>query len=305
MRSFLLIIALGLTACMPTHAPTSKVPNSLHTPLPNNSWLFYNLPPTQILDGKPVVTVEIIYRENFRRRPSSPPIAITSRRLAAFQTARQTGRGMEAILIELATDVARRTDCARGTLSLARATTHYRLPPEAWDGSLGVNQNRSVKGGEAIPVPSVKTHSAGGTVRLTCDVQAVQTAVAATVISPAQLKAQVSGRTHRTYSSQHGTQVEYLAPNGVSYLWYPGNTRAVVGRWTVEPYDKNPKVGVICFAYQNSYNPVTRTSGGRHCITAGNFKNTHRESRSGDVFNLSSGRVPYTLSKRDLSFEQL
>lgn len=301
MRSLLFLMVLGLAACMPTHTPTSKIPNGFHTPLPNHSWLFYNLLPTQILDGKRVVTVEVLYRENFRRRPSTPPISIASQRLAAFQAARRTGRGMEEILVELATDVARRTDCPRGTLSLARETTHYLLPPEAWDGSLGVNQRLPVKEGEPIHIPSVKTHSAGGTVRLTCGEAARPTAA----VSPAQLKTQISGRTHRAYSSQHGTQIEYLAANGLAYLWYPGNERAVVGRWSVEPYDRNPSAGVVCFSYQNAYNPVTGTAGARHCITAAQFNNTHRESRAGDPFNLSAGRVPYVLPKRNLSFDQL
>ena len=47
----------------------------------------------------------------------------------------------------------------------------------------------------------------------------------------------MADRTIMTYSSGHGTQVEYSAANGRTFLWYPGNTRTVLGEWKVEERD--------------------------------------------------------------------
>lgn len=300
MRILLTFLA-GLVACTPTYEPVNKIPNALHTPLSKNSWIFYSVPPTGILDGKKVISVEILYRENYRSRPNSPVLPITSQRLAAFQAARTSGRGLEPVLVAMATDVARRTDCPHGDIRLARPTTHYHVPARELSGPPTANAVISTSQGTPISVPSVKVHSAGGTVRLTCE----SAATAVAEISAPQLKSMVSDRTHRSYSKQHGTQVEYLSPNGTAYLWYPGNTRAVIGRWDVEANTQNPNAGVICFAYKNSYNPVTRTTGGRQCVTAHGYKATHRESRSGDIFNLSSGRIPYRLPKQNLALDAL
>jgi hypothetical protein len=63
----------------------------------------------------------------------------------------------------------------------------------------------------------------------------------------------------------HGTQVEYYAPNGLAFLWYPGNHRPVPSRWKLE-HKKNiygTYLYAICFLYPSrSYNPLTHESGG-------------------------------------------
>jgi len=70
--------------------------------------------------------------------------------------------------------------------------------------------------------------------------------------------ASYSGNTFVYYGRAHGVQVEYYSANGRNYLWYPGNRRAVPGRWKLS----NKKT--ICFQYGgNTYNPVTRKRGGR------------------------------------------
>lgn len=38
-------------------------------------------------------------------------------------------------------------------------------------------------------------------------------------------RAYFSGNTLNYYARGHGTQVEYMAPNGYSYLWYPKKIR--------------------------------------------------------------------------------
>jgi hypothetical protein len=65
------------------------------------------------------------------------------------------------------------------------------------------------------------------------------------------------GRTLLFYENSHGNQVEYLDVDGYCYLWYPGNSRVLVGRWRSD--------GVfIYFRYgTNTHNPVTGVIGGR------------------------------------------
>jgi hypothetical protein len=93
-----------------------------------------------------------------------------------------------------------------------------------------------------------------------------------------------------TYASSdffHGLQVEYFSPDGKVYLWYPGNSRSVVGEWTAE---KNE----LCFRYQpNSYNPVTGQKGGKwECRNRARQRGDLVSKAEGDPFQLKSGRVP-------------
>ncbi len=65
------------------------------------------------------------------------------------------------------------------------------------------------------------------------------------------------GRTVIFYEPSHGNQVEYLDSDGYCYLWYPENTRIVVGRWRSDD-------SYIYFRYGfNTFNPVTGIVGGR------------------------------------------
>ncbi len=106
----------------------------------------------------------------------------------------------------------------------------------------------------------------------------------------------------------HGIQVEYFSEDGQAFLWYPGNDRAVTGFYKYRghaPRGQIPKpsrVDWILFKYQaNSWNPVTRQPGGDW-----ELRNREHLAESvisyakGDIFNLSSGRVPYRRDKFDL-----
>lgn len=93
-----------------------------------------------------------------------------------------------------------------------------------------------------------------------------------------------------TYASAdifHGLQIEYFSPQGKAYLWYPGNTRVVVGDWK----DEGRK---ICFRYQsNSSNPVTGQTGGEwECQGKISAQSDLVSSVDGDAFGLTSGRLP-------------
>lgn len=93
----------------------------------------------------------------------------------------------------------------------------------------------------------------------------------------------------------HGTQIEYLAANGRAYLWYPGNRKPVSGEWET----RNARLGAaeICFRYgTNTYNPVTRTSGGSwECQGVYQYTAWKFERVVGDPFHLESGRLPFVL----------
>ncbi|WP_029041523.1 hypothetical protein [Cucumibacter marinus] len=117
--------------------------------------------------------------------------------------------------------------------------------------------------------------------------------------------------------SPHGTQVEYLSRRGRAYLWYPGNTGMVKGRFKIDvmhlPVDKTPNsplysLVVICFKYgANTYNPITKTRGGDwECMPYSFYRDADRDIVSGDPFRLSKRRnVPFVLSRDKTSFSRL
>lgn len=121
----------------------------------------------------------------------------------------------------------------------------------------------------------------------------------ADTFTKAGLQARYANATFLDYSVPHGTQIEHLAADGTAYLWYPGNTRIVVGRWRAEDPVGNSRFGRICFAYgPNTYNPVTRQAGGSfNCVSADAHIIYEDEYTRGDPFNLSSGQLPYVLRK--------
>lgn len=132
----------------------------------------------------------------------------------------------------------------------------------------------------------------------------------------------MANKTFRSYSPQHGTQLEYNAPDGRTYLWYPGNAVVLEGRWRVEPDPHAPKLletppgsGNIvegpprfrrCYQYgSNTYNPVTGRRGGEwEC--QGVFSQGLGQPRGGDVFGLARRKtVPMVTTKQRYTYEEL
>jgi hypothetical protein len=120
---------------------------------------------------------------------------------------------------------------------------------------------------------------------------------ATTGIAAAQ---KLAGYTAMTYDPGHGTQVEYLAPDGGAYLWYPLNSGIVVGAWKTEGND-------VCFRYgRNTYNPVTRKAGGNWDCTPLALHSKHVVERArGDVFGLASGKLPFQLQRERTTIAKL
>lgn len=102
--------------------------------------------------------------------------------------------------------------------------------------------------------------------------------------------------TYLSFSRAHGFQVNYLAPQGKAWLWYPGNRLGVP-----EEYKRDVVAGqqAICWRHpSNSYNPVTRKQGGAFsCQSLALSQRTIVAALPGDPFALSTGRVPYTLDR--------
>lgn len=99
-----------------------------------------------------------------------------------------------------------------------------------------------------------------------------------------------TGRTVLYYNAAHGNQIEYYDPSGWLFLWYPNNRGAVPGGWYIE--------GAYLYAQygNNVYNPVTRTWGGNwEPSTLLSMLRDVVDSVQGDVFGLSTGRVPFPL----------
>ena len=110
----------------------------------------------------------------------------------------------------------------------------------------------------------------------------------------------LKGHTVMHYDSFHKTQLTYYTENGREWLWYPGNKVALMGHIQVSAKR-------ICFSYPNSsINPATGVAGPDwECQPLSSFKADIVDSVAGDIFNLSSGRIPFVMHKRRYSFDEL
>ncbi|QAX31012.1 hypothetical protein ETW24_17425 [Leisingera sp. NJS204] len=93
--------------------------------------------------------------------------------------------------------------------------------------------------------------------------------------------------TYLSFSPKQGFQVEYLAADGRSYLWYPGNRTGVRGRWT-------KLLDEMCFYYGSDADMTARKW---QCRYRAHFSKANLGWSSGDLFNLRSGSVPHVLAR--------
>jgi hypothetical protein len=127
------------------------------------------------------------------------------------------------------------------------------------------------------------------------------------IIDYAETKSLFVNKTMVTYDRAHGTQVEFIAANGKTYLLYPGNKVVLRGSWKLSKTDI-PKVFNLCFKYgANTYNPATGNSGGSwECQAAGFYLVNVVDTGEGDVLGLSRQKQPpVELSRRKTSLKQL
>ena len=121
------------------------------------------------------------------------------------------------------------------------------------------------------------------------------------LLIPAAVAQQLPGYTQMINDGQHGTQIEYLTEGGKAFLWYPGNSNILEGRWKREGQD-------ICFAYgENTFNPVTgHQGGGWECMSFDIYWRVVEERMPGDLFALQGrGAVPFRLDPKRTTLEKL
>jgi len=96
------------------------------------------------------------------------------------------------------------------------------------------------------------------------------------------------------YEDEHGNQIEYLSSDGNAYLWYPGNSIILKGKWAVIENQ------LIAFSFQQgTYNPVTNEKMDSWSFRELEFfVETINGKREGDVFKLSQ-RFPRVLEKHE------
>ena len=113
------------------------------------------------------------------------------------------------------------------------------------------------------------------------------------------LRNALTDRTRMIYREGQGVTVEYAAPDGRLYLWYPGSAHSAAGTWGVQRFKK--KLVNACFRYQPA-EAAPRPFEAGDCVPAEQTlgaADVVREWR-GDVFGLGSGRVPYVKSAMGL-----
>ena len=101
-----------------------------------------------------------------------------------------------------------------------------------------------------------------------------------------------------------GTQVELLAEDGWSYLWYPGNRVIVRGQWTLHHWYREY---AICFRYGAAVlKPKTKDPWDSFdCTLLTEYAPTVAETRQGDPFDLASGRLPFVLVRDQTTIDAL
>ncbi|MHC5652924.1 hypothetical protein [Stappia sp.] len=106
----------------------------------------------------------------------------------------------------------------------------------------------------------------------------------------------MSDRTSVSYMPGHGTQISYTSADGRSWLWYPGNSRILEGRWKL---DDSKDYLQVCYDYgAGTRNPTMKKAGSS--TQCGNFHNQEiftLDTKRGDVFGLAGAAVARPLPK--------
>lgn len=102
--------------------------------------------------------------------------------------------------------------------------------------------------------------------------------------------------TYLTFSSAHGFQVNYIASGGRAWLWYPNNSRGLPEHYS---FARVNGIDALCWSHpNNSHNPVTgKSGGGLSCQSLSLSRRTVISELRGDIFNLSTGSIPYKLDR--------
>jgi hypothetical protein len=127
-------------------------------------------------------------------------------------------------------------------------------------------------------------------------------------MSVEKAKATFVGRTRVISASSYGSQVAYMAPDGMVYLWFPGNRVILPGRWTFERGSFLFENWVnLCFQYgPGTVNAWTRRDTGKECSPAEARARLIQDSAEGDVFGLSrKSEVPFVLPSKPTNIREI
>lgn len=115
----------------------------------------------------------------------------------------------------------------------------------------------------------------------------------------AAMSAELSDRTSIVRQEGHGIYVEYTAPDGRFFSWYPLNTSVEKGTWSISGAGSPPEA---CFKYKDSYHPLTGEFEPEECVPAVQIIGRVYvvDSREGDVFQLGTKGIPYAKTAEDL-----
>ena len=104
-----------------------------------------------------------------------------------------------------------------------------------------------------------------------------------------------------------GTQVEYFAEDGRWFLWSPGNAELATGTWTLRSWQRSDRYQV-CFASSGTVTNVLARypqEDDFKCALLVEYAGKITEARKADSFALSSGRMPFPLSKESTTVDAL
>ncbi|HEX2553265.1 MAG TPA: hypothetical protein VHL98_06170 [Microvirga sp.] len=116
------------------------------------------------------------------------------------------------------------------------------------------------------------------------------------------------GKTRVISASNFGSQVAYMAPDGMVYLWFPGNQFVLPGKWTFEPGSFLFETWVnLCFQYgPGTVNAWSRRNTGKECSPADTRARLIQDSAEGDVFGLSrKSEVPFVLPRERTNIREI
>ncbi|WP_158965354.1 hypothetical protein [Chachezhania sediminis] len=97
------------------------------------------------------------------------------------------------------------------------------------------------------------------------------------------------GTTYLTYRDGIGYQVNYIAPNGEAWLWYPGIAEGIAEEWRL---GRSGSMDMICWRHpQGSDTELGRDF---QCNSLKLARSGIVARLPGDPYKLSTGQVPYT-----------
>jgi hypothetical protein len=111
----------------------------------------------------------------------------------------------------------------------------------------------------------------------------------------------LADETNMTYEPDHGTQVEYLKPDGTSFLWYPRTTTIFHRHWKTDGDQ-------VCFRYDaHEYDSATKTFWDQwKCEAVSQYARKLVDQASGDPFGFShTGNVVFELQPNRTSIAAL